>query len=121
MRTNRHADAIAKHLLSCERKIAECLARSVSKSGEASEEDFREAIRYARSIAYDEDGLYDPGTTEVALGHILGVIAACTPSGPGLWQDVFNATIRLSNEWIGDDAGDVVATESKNSEMRAAV
>lgn len=115
------ASTIAKHLLPCERKIAECLARSVSRSGEASEEDFREAIRYARRIAYDEEGLYDPGTTEVALGHILGVIAVCTPSGPGLWQDVFNATIRLSNEWIESNVGSGAATESKNSEMEEAV
>lgn len=99
------AGAIAKHLLPCERKITECLARYVSEPGEASEKAFREAIRHARRIAYDEEGGYDPGTTEVALGHILGVIAACTPSGPGLWQDVFNATVRLSNEWIENDAG----------------
>lgn len=115
------ADAIARHLLPCERKIADCLARSVSKSGEASEEDFYEAVRCARRIAYDEEGCYDPGTTEVALGHILGVIAVCTPSGPGLWQDVFNATIRLSNEWPEYAAGGVAATESKNGEMEVAV
>lgn len=101
------AEPIAKHLLPCEREIVECLVRSVRKSGEAAEEDLREAVRYARRIAYDEEGGYDPATTEVALGHILGVIAACTPSGPGLWQDVFDATVRLSNEWIeGDEYAD---------------
>lgn len=115
------ADTIAKYLLPRERKIVECLARSVSKSGEASEEDFYEAVRAARRIAYNEDGIYDPDAADVALGHILGAIAVCASRGPGLWQDVFNAAIRLSNEWLEYDAGSVAAAESKNSRMETAV
>lgn len=96
------SERITKHLLPCENRIVKCLVRSVRKSGEAAEEDFREAVQCVRRIAYDEEGAYDPGTAGVALGHILGVIALSTPSGPGLWQDVFDATVRLSNEWIED-------------------
>lgn len=96
-------ERIFRHLLPCERQIVECLVRSVSKSGEAAEEDFREAIRHTRRIAHDEEGLYDPGTADVAIGHIIGVIAALTPSGPGLWQDVFDAAVRLSDEWMEGD------------------
>lgn len=114
-------DPIAKHLLPCERKIAECLARSASKSGEASEKDFYEAVRCVRRIAYDEKGLYAPDIADIALGHILGVIAVCASRSPGLWQGVFDATVRLSNEWLEYDAGSVAATESKNNEMEASV
>lgn len=91
--------AITGRLLPCERGIVECLVRSASKSGEAAEEDFRDAARHVRRIACDEEGLYDPATAEVAIGHIVGVIAAFTPNGPGLWQDVHDAAIRLSDEW----------------------
>ena len=93
---------ITRHLLPYEREIVECLVRSVRKSGEAAEEDFREAVRHARRIARDEEGLYDPGTADAAIGHILGVIAALAPSGPGLWQDVFDAAVRLSDEQSRD-------------------
>lgn len=96
-------ERIARHLIPCERRIVECLARSVSKSGEAAEEDFREAARYTRRIAYDEDGLYDPDTADVAIGHIIGTIAALTPLSSSLWRDVFDAAVRLSNEWEEDE------------------
>lgn len=101
--TGAGSERIFKHLLPCENRIAECLVRSVSKSGEAAEEDFREAVRRARSIAYDEEGAYDPGTAEVALGHILGIVATFTPTGPGFWQDVFDAAVRLAAD-IKDNA-----------------
>lgn len=94
--------AIAERLLPCEGEIVECLVRSVSEPGEGGEGDFRRAARQVRRIAFDEEGLYDPGTAEVALGHILGVIAAFTPSGPGLWLDVFNAAVRLAADVNGN-------------------
>lgn len=94
--TGAAGERVVKHLLPCENRIVECLARSSSKSGEAAEKDYREAVLCARRIAYDEEGVYDPGTAEVALGHILGIIAAFAPAGPGPWQDVFDATVRLA-------------------------
>nr|DAF26732.1 MAG TPA: dCTP deaminase dUTPase [Caudoviricetes sp.] len=97
--TGTGTDHITKHLRPCENRIVECLIHSVRKSGEAAEEDFRKAARYARRIAYEEDGCYDPGTVDVAIGHILDVIAALTPSESGLWQNVFDAAVRLSDEW----------------------
>lgn len=97
--TGAGSERITEHLLPCEKRIVECLVRSVSKSGEAAEEDFREAALHVRRIAYGEDGGYDPGAADVAIGHILGVITALTPSGPGLWQNVFDAAVRLSDEW----------------------
>jgi hypothetical protein len=96
------AAAITGRLLPCEGEIVECLVRSVSKPGEGSEEDFRQAARHVRRIAFDEEGCYDPGTAGVALGHILGVIAAFTPSGPGLWRDVFDAAVRLDADVRGN-------------------
>lgn len=36
------SERITKHLLPCEREIVECLVRSVRKSGDAAEEDFRD-------------------------------------------------------------------------------
>lgn len=99
--TGASSERIAEHLLPCEKRIVESLVRSVGKSGKAAEKDFHEAALHACRIAFDEEGAYDPGTVDVAIGHILGVIAALTPSGPGLWQDVFDAAVRLSAEWEG--------------------
>ena len=99
--TGTGSERITEHLLPCERQIMECLVRSVSGSGEAAEEDFREAAQHVRRIAFDGEGGYDPGTADVAVGHILGVIAALAPSGPGPWQNVFDAAVRLSDEWEG--------------------
>lgn len=96
--TDTDSERVTRHLLPCENKIVECLIRSVGKSGEAAEEDFRKAAGHVRRIAYNEEGLYDPGTADAAIGHI---IAALTPGGSGLWQDAFNAAVRLSNEWEG--------------------
>nr|DAL01181.1 MAG TPA: protein of unknown function DUF3310 [Caudoviricetes sp.] len=90
--------SVVRHLLPGERRIVECLVGSVSKSGEAAKEEFRKAVRQARRIACDEEGRYDPGAVDVAIGHILGVIAAFAPSGPGLWRDVFDAAYRISGE-----------------------
>jgi dUTP pyrophosphatase len=106
--------AVTKHLLPCEKEIVECLVRSARKSGEDAEEDFREAARHARRIAYDEDGAYDPGTVDVAVGHIIGVIAARTPRGSALWRDTFNAAVRLSDEW-GEEEDHEVPQEQKES------
>lgn len=93
------SEHVTEHLLPCEKRIVESLVRSVSKSGEAAEEDFHEAALHVRLIAFDEEGGYDPGTADAAIGHIIGAIAALTPSKSGLWQDVFDAAVRLSDEW----------------------
>lgn len=114
--TGTGCERIVKRLPPCEREIVECLIRSVSKSGEAAEEDFHEAARHARRIAYDEEGCYDPDTVDVAIGHIIGVIAALTPSGPGLWQDVFDAAVRLSDEWGEEDGREVMREQEKETE-----
>lgn len=116
--TDVYGERAARRLLPCEREIFESLVRSASESGETAEEDFREAARLVRRIAFDEDGMYDPGAAEVAISRIVSIAAAVTPRSPGLWKDVFDAAVRLSDD-IESYARSTAGTKKERKEKRA--